>query len=181
MSWLASPRRPTRPSGASTEPAAYRFRIVRIGVIALLAAALFACAPVAAVAQDAAPTRAEFVEQADGICEVPYRKAVRLVDTGTALAEIDQLVRGGKKVLRAGRLFLRTNERLAALDRPTADANAIEAWLDGTRKGFQKVKKGGKAWKAKERRRGETLLERANRAVRRAGLRIQYLSFSHCF
>jgi hypothetical protein len=128
----------------------------------------------------AQPSRAEFVADAERICEVPVRKGLRLLYRGLSLEEDGAYVRAGKKVVRAGRLWLTMNRRLGKLEPPASDARLIEVWLTDSRRGFTNVVAGGKALKAKRLERSDRLLGRANRTVRRANEKVRPLGFDHC-
>lgn len=144
--------------------------------------ALCAAAPPAALGQSTGepPSRAEFAEEADSICEVPYRKGLRLLGRGDAKADAGRYGPAGRKVVRAGRTFLRVNDRLSALVPPPADARLIEAWLAGTRKGSRQVVKAGRAYRAKRPDAARRLLDRSHRTTRRAHKKVAAIGFDFC-
>ena len=113
-------------------------------VAALLALLAVAPPPRSRRAPGDPPSRAEFVEDADRICEVPFRKGLRLLGRADVQSGQGDYVPAGKKTIRAGRMFLEVNERIAAMTPPTADARLIEAWLNGTHDGFAQVVKSGR-------------------------------------
>ena len=154
----------------------------RLGVTALLATVLLGISPNASGAQDPSipPTREEFVAKADRICEVPYRKALRLIFVADRLADEGSYGRAGAKLVRASRHVLGVNRELSSLTPPPADARLIGVWLDGIRASYEKVRKAGKALKANRPGRGERLLARAKRGSARANEKVSGLGFDHC-
>ena len=156
-------------------------RAGRTGFVVATLAALLAAAPAAlAAGTGAPPSRAEFVDEADSICEVPYRKGLRLLGNADERADAGDYVPAGKKVVRAGRTFLGVNERLSNLVTPTADTRLIEAWLKGVREGSRLVVKAGKAYKRKRPKGAERLLDRSHRTTRRANKKVAALGFNFC-
>ncbi len=171
-----------RPSGASTEPSAYLFGMGRAGTIGVLIAVLLAAAPAGALAQGGgeAPTRPEYVAEADRICEVPYRKSIRTFAKADALKRDGDYVRGGKKTIRSGKYALEANERLEELVRPSADARLLGVWIDMNHDSFDQLVKAGKALKAKKPGKWETLVDRSRHTARRANKKVVGFGFNHC-
>jgi hypothetical protein len=141
--------------------------------------ALLAPSP-AALAQGEPPSRAEFVEAADDICEVPYRKGLRLLGRATISEQQGDFRSAGRKIQRAGRKFLGVNRRVSKLEPPTADETLVAAWLTGTRKGFKQTVKSGKAMERGSVRRSHRVLKRAQRTTRRANKKVAALGFNFC-
>jgi hypothetical protein len=152
----------------------------RKAAIAALLLAVLVPAGAAAQTTGEVPTREEFVDRAEDICAVNYRKALRLLKKGGDLAGGGIFKPAGRKLMKAGRYVLKTNDRIAALEQPPADAAAIDEWLAGARKGGRNLIKSGRALKGGHPKEAEAWLERANRAVRRASRLVAGFGFRNC-
>jgi hypothetical protein len=152
------------------------------GVLVAALLALVVAAPSSALAAGTGspPSRLQFVAAADDICEVPYRKGLRLLYRAGVLEGRGDLRSAGRKTMRAGRLFLGVNERVADLERPPADANLIEAWLNRAHEGFVQVVRSGRKLRTGRERSAARLLDRAQRTTRRANKKVAALGFDHC-
>jgi hypothetical protein len=155
-------------------------RIARAGLVATVL--LAAIVPTVASAQGtgAVPTHREFVAAADRICEQPYRKALRRLYYAGRLYDRGKYVKAGKKLVRSGTVVLSAIGELRGLERPPADADRIERWLDKTERGLGRLVKAGKAMRRERLKRAHRMQKRANRTVRRAKRIVHGFGFQSC-
>ena len=99
---------------------------------AWLAVIAVCAAPAAASAQggyDTAPTREQWVAQANDLCRESNKKTVPLAKKLNKLGRQGKAVKFGRTVRTLARLLDRLLGGISALDRPPADRETIQRWI----------------------------------------------------
>lgn len=86
-------------------------------------------AVLAAPAAQAAPTRDEYIEQIEPICQSALPDYLDAVDAGLAALKRKDLDRGALKFAEASSIFRDTFQLVQQIEPPTDDAALISAWI----------------------------------------------------
>jgi hypothetical protein len=126
------------------------------------------------------PTREQFVAQADPKCKranaksrKQFKKVERFVKDGRYKAAGERLIRGEK-------IQLDLYDKLAALDRPPADAKTIRRWLAELEDGTRDSIRAGRDLKKKRFRAADASLEEADEHFRKARKKVRDFGFRYC-
>ena len=141
---------------------------MRAGLVVLVLSLIPCGAALAQGNHGLAPTRAEYSDAADRICEQPYQKALHRLYRAGRLADKGRYKDAGARMRGAGKATLAAIRELRDLTPPPEDADRVGRWLDGMRRGAKLVVEAGRALAGEHLDRSETLLKRANRKGRRA-------------
>lgn len=119
--------------------------------IALLAAAVTLLLVVGASAEETGPSRAEYVSQAEPICEANTVANKRILKNVQAKVRNGKLKEAGAQFIHASAAFGSTVDKLSAVPRPPEDDARLLRWLDQLRIVQTNLRGLGKALKAEDR------------------------------
>jgi hypothetical protein len=152
--------------------------IVRIIVLALAATPAFAVA--GAVAEEAPPTRAEYVSQVEPICEANTIANTRILKNVRQRARRGKLKQAGAQFIHASAAFGSTVDKIAAVPRPAEDEARLLRWFDKLRIVQENLRNLGKALKRQDKIRAahESIrVERSGNAANNVGF---VFGFHYC-
>ena len=125
-------------------------------------------------------TRKQWVREADDVCERPYKRGNRLVDRFRKRADREKWEPAGEILIRLSNLVLGVLDRVGKLDRPPADDDAIQRWLDAEERGAELFRKAGKDLKRDKVRSAAKLLERSERIVAKGQKQVKGFGLREC-
>jgi hypothetical protein len=128
----------------------------------------------------AAPTRAEFVAQADPICREGNRESRPYFRKVARKVRKDELPAAGRNLIRAERIQIRTGRKLAELEPPPADADRIDRWLTLVRRGVRRAIASGQALKRGDLDSASELIDRADRQIAKGRRQVRNFDFEVC-
>jgi hypothetical protein len=156
--------------------------IVRKSIVACALAGLLV--PGIAAAQggyDTDPTREQWVDRANSICKKPVDRGEERLRKIGPLTKRGRYPRAGRILISVARMVFDLYERVAAIDRPPADDDAIAAYLRGERRGAALALKSGKALKQVKIRKAIKLLERAVKVTDKANKNVRGWGLRQCW
>jgi hypothetical protein len=153
----------------------------RGGWFLVLVAALLLCSAAVAVADEQSEIeRAQFVKEAEPICQANVKANKRIFQGLRGEVKRDELKRASKHFLRAAPAFGRTIRELAALPQPPADATRLATWFERLKGVKAIVLKVGKAFAAEQKHRASRLGVELNRAANKANNTVIPFGFNYC-
>lgn len=120
---------------------------------AAISVAAMALAPVATASAEEVPTRAQYVEQVDPICQANTEANKRILKNAKtkARSKSEKTVReAGSQFIQASTAFGATETKIAAVPRPPADDARLLKWFDQLDIVRTDLRKLGKALQANE-------------------------------
>lgn len=149
--------------------------------VAALAVALMVTAAVPAAAEtEGEPTREQYVERAEPICERNVQANKRIFRGAKGEVRRGQLKKASRHFFQASRAFGRTIRQLARVPRPAADAARLKKWFGLLRKEKNLIAKIGRALRAEKKKRAESVSLELNRNSNRANNTVLPLGFDYC-
>jgi hypothetical protein len=76
------------------------------------------------------PTRAQYVERAEEVCETSKERTEPVLDGVGSDIQHDRLNAAGRALSKASRLFARERQRLVRIPKPPGDAKVLTVWLN---------------------------------------------------
>jgi hypothetical protein len=120
---------------------------------AAISVAAMALSPAAAAAAEEAPTRAQYVEQVDPICQAnteANKRILKNVKTKARSKSVKTVREAGSQFIQASTVFGTTEKKIAAVPRPPADDARLLKWFDQLGIVKMDLRKLGKALQANE-------------------------------
>ncbi len=105
---------------------------VRTAVVSVVSIAAMALLPAAAASAEEAPTRAQYVEQVDPICQTnteANRRILKNVKTKAHSKSASKVKEAGAQFIRASSAFGAAENKIAAVPRPPADDARLLKWF----------------------------------------------------
>jgi hypothetical protein len=146
----------------------------------LLAAAATLLLVGAAAAEETGPSRAEYVSQAEPICEANTIANKRILKNVQAKARNGKLKEAGAQFIHASAAFGSTVDKLSAVPRPSEDDARLSRWLDQLRVVQANLRGLGKALKAEDRIRAAHERIRVERSANAANNVSFAFEFRYC-
>lgn len=148
--------------------------------IALLAAVATLLLVAGAGAEETGPSRAEYVSQAEPICEANTVANKRILKNVQAKARSGKLKEAGAQFIHASAAFGSTVDKLSAVPRPPEDDTRLSRWLDQLRIVQTNLRGLGKALKAEDRIRAAHERIRVERSANAANNVSFAFEFRYC-
>lgn len=152
-----------------------RANVARAGLIVGAMAAL--ALPSAASAET---TRAEYVAQAEPICQANTTASIKILEGVRAKVKKGKFKQAGGQFLRASRAFGATVNQIAAIPQPSADAATLATWIKYLRLETTYLRKIGKALKAEKGSKAQGFVIRLSRNANLANDTVASFGFNHC-
>ncbi len=153
----------------------------RASIVALLAVCL--SLPAIAGAQggyETDPTREQFVSQADPKCKRANAKSRKQFKKVERFVKNERYKAAGERLIRGEKIQLDLYDKIAALDRPPADAKTIRRWLAELEDGARDSIGAGKDLKKKRFKAANAGLEEADEHFRKARKKVRDFGFRYC-
>ena len=120
---------------------------------AAISVAAMALLPAAAASAEEVPTRAQYVEQVDPICQAnteANKRILKNVKTKARSKSVKTVREAGSQFIQASTVFGTTERKIAAVPRPPADDARLLKWFDQLGIVKMDLRKLGKALQANE-------------------------------
>jgi len=149
-------------------------RTFRIAVLTVAATLLLAAS---VHAEEAGPSRAEYVSQVEPICEANTVANKRILKNVRTKARNGKMKEAGAQFIHASAAFGSTVDKLAAVPRPSADDTRLLKWFDQLRVVQKNLRDLGKALKEEDKIRAahESIrVERSSNAANNVGFVFEF-------
>ncbi len=147
--------------------------------LGILVCAIVLGAAATASAAGASPTREQYVDTADSLCEPAVKGGDRLFTRANRLLDRDRAAAAVRLFIRGWRSFKPTTKELRGLPTPAGDAGKIDRWLDLE---MASTNLQIKAWKVfiDDYDRSVRIAKRGNRVHKRAHRAVSEFDFRFC-